>query len=252
MADPRERTWGPDGDLGIPPTTFDDGPTLDASTLAAIYAGVHGQIRLVDHGIGGYLRTQSTTVRVALRVSVSLVVFGGAFALYPRPDLATYPLGRWVAFVAAFLALIVWAGVLALRPYHAPPPSPLVRYGLPTVALFVTWLQAVVPEADAGASVIAQLQQAGVSQGLLAAQCLLHGALFALPAMAFARLVDRGPVENLVGAGALGAALGNLVLHSVCPITDRTHLALGHSALAVILLVLVTGAMTLSRRLGRT
>jgi len=235
-------------DDGEPPPRDPEPPSIDPETLADVFSAIQARIQVVDAGIAGYLRTRSTGTRVGMLSAVGLLVFTGCLYFSPRADLALLPLGRWLSLAAIFIALMTWSAAVALRPFHAPVPGPAIRDGLPLAVLALALLQALLPEPYRVNPVIEL--GADAPHGFLAAHCIFHGALFALPGFALARMIDRGPLETLLGAGALAAVLGNLALHGVCPITDPWHLLLGHFGLAVLMLVGVVLGMGLSRRLS--
>lgn len=228
-------------------------PALDAELARALRA-VPGSRPEVEHLFGAleqelrrergpvaWLRSRSTTARLALAFGVSAVIVLAAYAWFARPDLAVYPLGRMLAVLLIGGGALAASLGLALWPTHRPStPSwaaPVIA-GVGLLGLGLVYLQPALPGLDA-----THAHAPGLGAALyLAAPCLGIGLVIALALYALWSLLDRGGARRGLPAAAAAALTANLALQLHCPITDPSHLLIGHLGVALVILGVVLAA----------
>jgi hypothetical protein len=181
----------------------------------------------------GRLRALKTIQRTALVIGMMIVVTVLTVATTPRHDLAAYPMGR---MAAALLVLAFVSGAASwrlLRPLYAPPPNVWVSRSLLIMGVLTPVVLALMPLDHAGGA-------AGEGAAFAAAcgKCLGFGGILGLPVLVLAFLVRRAHVDGAAIAALAGVAAGltgNLTLQVHCPITEPTHLLLGHALLLAVL-----------------
>ncbi len=216
-----------------------------APDVSALFDGLQEQL-VRERGVRGFFRSRPTSQRVALLLSVVVVIGALHLGGLLRVDAKVYPALR-LAFELSLLGLVAVGGViLALRP-HFKTSAPT---GASSAAAIVAVLLPVLSIALGPAHQSHAASLAGLGDALLprAAGCFIYGVVFAAPVVAVAWLVDRGPRGQATFAFAAAATVGaNVALWLHCPITHGAHIALGHVPVGVCLL----GAALLIRRMRR-
>lgn len=186
-----------------------------------------------DRGPLASARRLGTPVRTVLVLLVAVGVAGASAALLPRPDLFTYPLMRLIGQGAAMLAGGLAGVWLAMRPTwrpEAPPWAAATALGLALGFPLVGALLTPPPTEHAG-------PELGAAFAPITLLCFVFGAGCALVVVVAWRLIEQrrlvGPMRWATAAAA-GAAIGNLALHLHCPVTEATHLLLGHAAVGFV------------------
>ena len=205
---------------------------VDADTLDPLRLRVTSDIAL-ETGTVAKLRALPTWQRVA----IVLVLAGGitAFAALatPRADFGHYPVAHMTIVLTLLFALTVGAGLRLLRPLHKPPAPLWTGRLLLALGIFTPFIISVIPIDYVG-------HAAGEGAAFFAGcgKCLGFGGALGLPILIAAFAVRRvrvdGPAIAALGGVAAGLT-GNLTLQLHCPITDPTHLIIGHGMLLLVL-----------------
>jgi len=199
------------GGAGSSPSAMPSWSALEAA-IASDEAGV------------GAMRSWSTPMRRATGAALVLAVPVLVLLRAPRPDLAVYPLLRWLLECTALFVVIGWASMIALRPMHRAD----VGFGGRWVAILgvvVAVVLASLPAIDSGSALH------GIDALARAPGCLLFGTLCAVPTWIGLRLLARdgdrlGARAGVVAAASAGVGLLAVYLH--CPIPTHGHLWAGH------------------------
>ncbi|MGE0710589.1 MAG: hypothetical protein AB7N76_27350 [Planctomycetota bacterium] len=196
-----------------------DPALLDFGALEAALAQEQGAL--------ARLRALPTGARRGLVVGAALALGGATWLLAEeaRDPRTLVTLGS----LSLLCALALWHG---LRPLHQPPLPRWAWAGLLVGGLALPVLVACQPP---------------IAQGdghAPAAACLAFGALFALPVLALAFLVDRAPVAAALGSGGLlvavaAGSVGNVCLEGHCATGGLAHRLFGHASLGVCFLGVV-------------
>jgi len=183
-------------------------------------------------GVRERLRSLPTAARVG---AVAALIAGlGAFVglASRRPDLASYPIARWVLELGALVALVGYALNAGLRSAGRPP-EPAARERTAGIALLALPLVLVAMPRSHAAHEASVIHGPG-ELGSTVAACLAYGSAFGTAALAALWATSRGEVGVPLGRAMMaiaGGAVGLLVLHLHCPITDQAHIFLGHAVL---------------------
>ena len=200
----------------------------DASSIAKLRDGVHRDLE-GEGGLLGRLRSLKTGTRAALVLALMAAVTALTVVVTPRADLAAYPTPRMFA-VLIVLAVVTGAATWRLlRPLHLPPPSVWMSRALLVVGVLTPVVLSLIPIDHVGG-------HAGHGAHFFAAcgKCLGFGGVLGLPVLLLAFAVRRSRVDGAAVAALAGVAAGltgNLTLQVHCPITDPSHLLLGHALL---------------------
>ncbi len=220
-----------------PVATAEPVPAGGASDLDDLFAGVD-QALARDKGMGAFLRSRATWMRLTLAFGGALVLVALNLLLRRRPDLVLYP-GARLAVTGGALALTMGAALyIALRPTYRPPLHPAVAPILIGLSLALPFAIAALPMAP----VHMPGNLAGTGPQLIPAAigCFSTGLLATLPLLVLWLGLDRRRRGRplLLAAGAAGLA-ANLVLELHCVSNQPVHLLAGHATVA---LVYVAGA----------
>lgn len=229
--DPTELDGDIDACRAMLPATMLRGEPADAQI-----ASLRGRIdadQAGDAGIGGKLRALRTSHRILVLMTVVAVVTAVAVLTTPRPDLAHYPPMRMALTLALLVGVTGAAAWRLLRPLHAPPPRVWSSRALLVIGVLTPCVLALVPIHHTGAAA-----GEGVAFAAACGKCLGFGGVLGLPVLLLAFWARRARIDG-AGAAALGGVAagltGNLTLQVHCPITESTHLLMGHAALLVVL-----------------
>jgi len=218
----------------------DRAPAAGPADLDAIWGGTREALAREDHWTRA-LSHAPTSQRVAALLIIAVGMLGAILGLMPRPDLGQElggSLGGSMAASVAVLAAAVWLGY---RPIHRPALPRWVYAGVLSTALVVAWLPAwLTPTPVDGA--------AGAVPAIASAfGCFAWGNVFGAVLLVLVVLGLRGerrpsalPLAAFMASGMFGVTALNL--H--CPIVDATHVALGHS-MVLTLLVLIPAVLRL-------
>jgi hypothetical protein len=174
---------------------------------------------------------------VGLCVALAALLLAIVGVLAPRPDLTAYPPGRMLTVFAGLGALLLVSVRLSLRPLHRPPPpAPAV---LSVLALSVAAAAgfSLLPAAHVLLPHTSPAPELGLWQHVR--PCLAFGFALGLPLFAALRFFDRGVRLGAWPAAAALGLLGNLALQLHCPITEPSHLLLGHATVGLLAAVLL-------------
>lgn len=218
-------------------------PPLGAEELDALFAGVGARVDAAERSPGYRLKTQPTSVRRALGLTVFLGIVGMTAVLRPRADLADLPTHLLAAYIVSLSVLVIAATTLALRPIHRPAIEGPRRWVLPGICLATTFGLVLVPGlAEMGAP---PLPGATVFH---AGPCFAYGFLMGLPVYAVLRLLDRGDTLGRVHAACAAGLVGNVALELTCATGGAPHMLAGHAA---VLAFYVLGVIALEWALRR-
>ncbi len=208
-------------------------PASDANERALInrmYANVKGRCTQSDQTVAGFFRSRSPTVRRVIVSAVFAILAVIGWYNFPLVD-ESVRTGPWVATLAVFCVLLLFAMMMVTRPVHRPALPRWQVVSLVCIAVGVTVLAAFWP--TAGAQTITHEH----TSRMVAGACMGFGLLLGVPVYALLRLVDRGNAfGSLIAAAAAGLA-GNLVLKAHCAIETTGHVLLGHASVAILFVV---------------
>ena len=180
-----------------------------------------------------------TWIRLLITASVGLLVTLLVRLLVRRVDSDVYPMHRWMFEVSAMGIAVVAALTATLRPMHRP------RYSVAVEIAFLTGISAVLltplllPEAHG--SHPASLQGAGEDLFRRAVACFgwgtAVGAVLGVPVYLASRGAGRLSTVHLAFWLLMGI-FAQLVLHLHCPIVHPLHIALGHTVIVPVLLLI--------------
>lgn len=229
--DPAELEADIDACRAMIPAVMSSPDPRDAQ-LSALQSRVEAD-RSGDTGLGGRLRALSTSRRILLVMTVVVLVTAVAFVTTPRPDLAHYPAARMALSLGLLVAVTGAAAWRLLRPLHLPPPGVWTSRALLVIGVLTPCVLALVPIHHPGAPA-----GEGVAFAAACGKCLGFGAALGLPVLFLAFWARRARIDGAAVAALGGVAAGltgNLTLQVHCPITESTHLLLGHAGLLVVL-----------------
>jgi len=225
-----------DGDADTWMAQLEGGSELGGSgDLEALFEKVQGSVDR-DQGAIGWLKSRSTPKRIAAALTVPAVLVAFQLLTKLRPDISVYPVGRMTLEVVALLVGTVGATVMALRPLQRAH-RPAFTWAWLALVLAVPFLMAATGPAHLAYP--ASLEGVGDDFWRRAMACFGYGVAMAAPAWVALALFDRqssraGTVVLI--AGAVSGLVGNFVLHVHCPLTDPTHLLVGHATVGIALL----------------
>jgi hypothetical protein len=211
-------------------------PNLEGSNdLDALFEQVQVSVDR-DRGALGWLRSRSTPMRIAaaLAVPAVLVAFQGLTKL--RVDISVYPVSRMSLEIAALVVGTVGATLMALRPLQRTH-RPAFTWAWLALVLAVPFLMAATGPAHQAHA--ASLEGVGDDFWPRALACFGYGVAMAAPAWLALALFDRQASKAgavVLVAAAVSGLVGNFVLHVHCPLTDPTHLLVGHATVGIALL----------------
>ncbi len=216
------------------------GTSSDAE-LAQLRGRVDDDLR-AEQGVVGRLRSLRTTHKVLIILAVIALVTAFAVVTKPRSDLSAYP-GVRMGVTLLVLSMVSGAATWRLlRPLHAPPPNVWMSRALLVLGVLTPVVLALFPIDHVGAPA-----GEGVAFAAACGKCLGYGGAFGLPVLILAFAVRRSRVDGAAVAALAGIAAGltgNLTLQVHCPITDPSHLLVGH----VMLLAILGGAAAVWKR----
>jgi len=185
-------------------------------------------------GPRAWLRSRPTHLRVALLVVAGALGVASAAAKL-RPDFDGYP----AASLATWLVLYGLAALAAVRLLLPRPGQATVTDGKKGVALLVALL---LPLLYAVGLMVPAASTSGGDDGALflrhAFGCFSYGAALSLPILLVAWALerhDRLPLGNALLAGGLAGLVANLALLFHCPMSQHSHLLLGHATIGFVL-----------------
>ena len=186
-----------------------------------------------EQGLLSSLRSLRTPYRIGLVIAAVVLVTVASLVTTPRADIAAYPTGRMVLTLALLGMAAGAAAARLLRPVHAPPPNVWVSRALLVVGVLTPCLLALIPLHHDGAP-------AGAGSAFVAncGRCLGFGGALGLPVLLLALWARRTRVDGAAVAvlgGVTAGLAGNLALQVHCPITDPSHLLVGHVTLLALL-----------------
>lgn len=191
----------------------------------------------------GWLRSRPTATRLALGFGLVAVLVGLNATLMARADLAVYPIPRLLAVAVAYAALLVLALPLALRGLQLKPSKVPLGWVIGLAVLAPLALSAL-PQAHIEHT--ASLAGVGDDFAKRAIKCFFFGLALAAPLVATLAALDRTAQRSRGGvllAAAAAGITGVLGLHLHCPITDPTHIVVGHGTVALALIAVYWGVL---------
>ena len=222
-------------------------PTLSQEALDATYREVQATL---DARVRFWrkLPEQPTTVRTVVILAIASLALLAVRLFTRRVDWAVYPLMRWLLEAGAIALVIAGLVVSELRPLHLPrwavwrrPIAIVVGAALLIAPLLLPLAHHAHPDSLMG--IDNDLAHRAVS-------CFLWGlavsVVLGLPLYISGR-GGRNPFRLSAGYWLTTGLYAELALHLHCPIVHPVHIALGHSAIGMVLL-LFWSATTLSRR----
>jgi len=226
-------------------------PAGSGGDFSALFAAVQAD-QARERGPLAWLRSRPTWVRRGIIAGVGLLTAVIGLLALRRPDFSEYPTGRFFIELLVMAAALSAAVGVAVRSRLDLPSGRSATLWV-ALAILIPVVLAVLPQAHADhpASLL------GVGSDLIprAIGCLVWGLIMGTPTaiIAFlARRDDHGePRRDLLLAGAAGLA-GVIALEAHCPITDGTHLLLGHATVVVVVLGVVAFAGWLGGRVRRS
>ena len=185
---------------------------------------------LIDHerGLRAFLRSRSTRMRWALSLCLPALVLAREL-LHRRVPLQSVSTSRLLGglLLAGLLGVVAHS---ALRPLPIERRAARFRSGLALIAWCLPCVLWFAPETQANADDLSG------SLALRSLACFAYGSALSAPSFALLWAFDRG-VRVPFRVWALGAAtvglVANLILLLHCPITNRTHLVLGHFSIGL-------------------
>jgi hypothetical protein len=186
-----------------------------------------------ERGLRAHFREQSTNVRNAWLLLLSVLILAVNLFAMPRPDLSVIPLVRLGLDLAIYGVPLIGLWLLVLRPVHRPR---LARAAWLIGVLGVAALMLVASLPAAHADHPASLAGTGDDLVARARGCFLFGTAMALPVLLFARVLMRDDASLWSVGGLLAvfaAVVGNVSLYFHCPIVAPVHLWAGHVAVLV-------------------
>ncbi|MFI5307108.1 MAG: hypothetical protein ACHQ53_07145 [Polyangiales bacterium] len=202
----------------------------------ALFAEVQQQMQ-AERGAGAFLRSRSTTTRVALVVGSAAVLVAMAALRFPRPDIELYPQSRMLLSLVTIGALGAACLWLAMRPLQLAAPPAWLFAGAPLAGAAWLVLLYLLPEVRDGHPASFHLPGFGFAV-FRAVPCFVIGLGLALPFLSLLVSLDRGGLarSSLMAAGA--GLLANFLLQVICPVTAPLHMLLGHLGVLVLLLAI--------------
>jgi hypothetical protein len=196
-----------------------------------------------EKGIIATLRALPTWQRTGIALGLAAAVTLASLVTKPRSDLDAYPMGHMAWIVGLLAALTFAASWRLLRPLHKPPPKAWTDTLLLVLGVLTPAVVSFIPLGHVGID-------AGTGADFAAGcmRCIGFGGVLGIPVLVLALVLRRKNMDGaaITALGGVAAGLsGNLVLQVHCPITDSTHLLLGHTTL---LLILGAAAVLLHRK----
>lgn len=224
----------------------DRAPAAGGADLDTIWGDTCKALAREDHWTRSFSHAP-TSQRIAALLIVAVGMLGAILGLMPRPDVGV-ELGRGLGVsLAASIAVLIAAVWLGYRPIHRPPLPRGVYGGVVLSALAVAWLPTfVAPAVEQGVASDAPALTKAFG-------CFASGNILGAVLLVFVVLGLRGerrpaaiPLAVFMASGIFGITALNLS----CPIVDTTHVALGHS-MVLTLLVLLPPVLRLRARQRR-
>lgn len=204
-----------------------------------------------ERGPLAWLASRPTALRMLLALAGVAVLTTLVALAAPRADLAVYPLGRMLGLLLALGAVAAAVVVVALRPLFLPQLPAKLEPALLALALTAPFLVGVLPMAHMAHP--ASLEGTGADFLRRAAACFVFGAVVGAPILVLARFLDRrrhARIATALLAAAVGGLTGNLALQLHCPITDPSHILVGHGTVGMGLALVYGGlAVVFARRM---
>lgn len=200
-----------------------------------------------ERGALSFLRSRSTSTRLALLAFTLLLLAGLVLLLGARVDLALYPRPRLILSSLLIATLFVSSSLLALWPLSLwRVPAAMVTSAVLIVPSLLATMYALPAAHEAHSASL--LSEGGDALLESALSCWVFGGVSTMALVGVLCAMDRGGVRR-GGFIALAASVAsNLLLQLHCPLTASTHLLLGH--LGVVLgALLVNALITLRARL---
>ncbi|MGD8862145.1 MAG: hypothetical protein PVI30_19190 [Myxococcales bacterium] len=205
--------------------------------LGALWGELRQRVDAHDASLRGRARDLPTPARFGLVAGLAVLLVAAVGLLAPRPDLSAYPLGRMLLVVLGLGGLLLVSVRMSLRPLHRPAPRPATVLSVLGLSIATAAGFSLLPAAHVLLPHTAPSPELSLWQHVR--PCLVFGFALGLPLFAALRVFDRGtPMGAWPAAAALGL-VGNLALQLHCPITQTSHLLLGHAPLGLLAAVLV-------------
>jgi hypothetical protein len=225
-------------------------PRHDEPPARDMLAAMHDRLQ-AERGLRARLRELPTPLRVLLAALVLALVALVVAVVTLRGDFGAYPQVRFWASLVVPAGLSLALLLALFRPLSRRPLGPVRRWGLALAALLVPLAIAVLPPAhDLVHAHPESFADAGGQFWPRAIGCLVFGCASALPLLALALALDRGPGlrrDRLLIAGGLGGLAGTIALQLHCPLVSIDHLVAGHAAVPLALIALIAGRRIFSR-----
>lgn len=208
-------------------TLLSDEPDVD---LDALLARTRATVE-ADRGATVAIKRLSTPARIGLVLGAAGATAGLTLVAAARPDLATLSMGHLALELGGSLVAALVAVALAMRPEWRPEARPAVAWGALGFAVGVPALLAAIPAPGAGLTLPADLWLKATIG------CFGYATVMALAVVGTWRLVERRKHAGaLQWATALAGAcaVGTLSLQLHCPVTELSHLLLGHGAVGLV------------------
>ena len=229
---------------GVPPDLAELYPEVGADPASGDPAGTDGvdalHAMLDAEGPADAVSSLSTRARWGVAFGLVAVIVAVVLVATRRADFDVYPVGRMALDLSLLLGPLLLALVATLRPLSKPALSvsrrvQAVVFGLIGLGVLVAMpaAHALHPASEAGTGAVFWRQ---------VGSCFAFGLSFAaLAAFGLGLLSRNGPRRWFPGSLGVWAAglTGLIALYLHCPITDLEHLWVGHTTIAVPVLVLV-------------
>ena len=188
-----------------------------------------------ERGLRARLRGLSRQARLALVAALFAAFALAVFALYPRHDLAIFPLARLLGGLGGFTVLALLAVWHAMRPLYRPPAPRWVSVAVLGAGLGALGVWVALPE-------VPTVGVPDPHSPRWMVHCLILGAVAGAALVWMARALDRGGrtgMDMALYGAAFGGLSANVGLLLFCPINAPIHLLLGHAMVPIALIVLL-------------
>jgi hypothetical protein len=202
------------------------GPGIDDAVFASLERSI-----AAEQGVGAWLKSRSTEMRLSLAAAVALGVSLLFFAIAPRSKYGPVAIERVLLTVSVFAVLVLAVARVVLRPFQAPEATRRALWLAGIGALAVPVLFALLPAGESFAHLPHH-----VAFGTCFFGGLATGAVF-VAALHLLHREHRAARSTALLAAAAGGLAGNLALELHCPITTSEHLLASHASVGFALVL---------------